>query len=96
MQITVQNRQTLLDIALQELGSAEAVFELAVVNNCSITGDLDAGRVLDIPAVSQYVRRQIADYYRVNGINPATQLDDTMSFDEGIGEWEIENDFTVS
>jgi len=61
--------QTLIDIAIQELGSAEGAFELAVLNGLSVTDDLDPGRELQLPAV---VNRSIAEYYANKGIKPAT------------------------
>ena len=44
--ITVAPKQSLLDIALQHAGGAEAVFELAGTNTISITDDLGIGQQL--------------------------------------------------
>ena len=46
MTVTVKNRQTLSDIAIQVYGSVEAVVALAEANGVSITDDLPAGMVL--------------------------------------------------
>lgn len=39
----------MFDLALQELGSVKAVFELAFANGISITENLHPGQTLDIP-----------------------------------------------
>ncbi|MDR3287049.1 MAG: LysM domain-containing protein [Prevotellaceae bacterium] len=97
MQTTVKNRQTLLDIAVQEMGSAEAVFELAAANNLSITDEPENGQILQIPqSTGEYVPRQIVNYYNVNKIKPATAIENTIIIPEGIEFWAIEYDFTVS
>ncbi|MDR3227757.1 MAG: LysM domain-containing protein [Prevotellaceae bacterium] len=95
MQTTVQNRQTLLDIAVQEMGSAEAVFELAAANNLSITDALENGQILQIPqSANNYVQRQVVKYYNVNKINPATAIENATP--EGIEFWAIEYDFVIN
>ena len=93
MQITVQSRQTLLDIALRECGSAEGVFALAQRNGLSITDTLEPGQILEI-AAEDIADRQVAGHYKANGIMVATEL--TRSLQEGIEFWAIEYDFIVS
>jgi len=46
MKIEVKNRQCLVDIALQECGSVEAVFAIAERNGLAITDDLAVGQIL--------------------------------------------------
>jgi hypothetical protein len=70
--IKVLQGQTFFDIAIQELGSAEGAFELAVLNGLSVTDDLDPGQELQLPAV---VNRSISEYYANKGIKPATGFD---------------------
>ena len=48
MQVVVLHNQSLLDLALQHTGTIESVFELAMLNNLSITDDVVAGKVLTI------------------------------------------------
>ena len=91
MEIKVLNNQSLFDIALQATGSIEAVFDIAALNGIDITDDLPVGIPLIVPKV---VNRQIVEYYRVNGIIPATALETEMN--EGIEFWAIEYDFIVS
>ena len=61
--------QSIIDIAIQELGSAEGAFALAVMNGISITDDLTPGQELALPAV---VNKSIASYYQNKGIQPAS------------------------
>ena len=49
MKTVVQAGQTLLDIAVQEYGTIEAVFMLAKANDMSITDSLQAGQQIEIP-----------------------------------------------
>lgn len=87
--------QNLLDIAVQELGSVEAVFELAVLNNKSVTSDLTAGEVLQLPEV---VDADIANYFQSRERKIATEYYDveTETALEGISFWAINHDFIVS
>lgn len=87
---TVKAGQNLGDIAVQYCGDHQAIFELARLNNLSVTDDVAAGSVLILPdVVEKRVRRVYVDgnYY------PAT---DSENINEGIGYWGIEIDFIVS
>ena len=63
--------QTLFDIAIQELGSAEAAFELAVLNGLNPTDDLIPGQELVLPGV---VNSDVQQYFQNKNIHPATLL----------------------
>ncbi len=67
--VIVKQGQCLFDIAMQTTGSAESVFELASLNNLSITDDLIPGTVLTTPDVSD---GKIVDYYNSEKITPAS------------------------
>ena len=69
--ITVRNRETLFDIAINTAGTIEAVFELAGLNGVSITAELHAGYVLLIPDY-ETKDRETGDYYQKYNIRPAT------------------------
>ncbi len=72
-QVTALNNQSLFDIAIQEYGTIEAVFDLAMANGLSVTDTLTAGQVLNVPEVDPaVVQPEIVDYYRRHGIRPAT------------------------
>ncbi len=67
--ITIQERQTVWDIALQYCGDVEAVFQIIDINDISITEILSAGTTLTVPNA---INKRVADYYNNNGISPAT------------------------
>jgi len=77
--VIILNNQTLLDIAIQEYGTIESVFELAMANNLSITDMLSAGQKLVLPEVSIIgvpisKNVEILNYYKKNDIHPATAM----------------------
>ena len=61
--------QTLIDIAIQELGSAEAAFDLGMLNGLSVTDELTPGQELKLPVISN---KSVAAYYVNKAIKPAT------------------------
>lgn len=69
--IKVLEGQSLLDIAIQEYGTVEAVIDIALVNYISPTEELEAGQELVLPD-STYKNIDIADYYTKKQIKPAT------------------------
>lgn len=90
--VKVKAGQTLTDIAVQYLGSAEKVFALAQLNKLSVTADLTNGQELELTEVedSRVVK------FLENGswqIAANLNLDTTL---EGVGYWFIESDFIVS
>jgi len=61
--------QSIFDIAVQELGSIEGAFELAMLNGISVTDELIPGQELILPIV---LNKDIINYYANKGIKPAT------------------------
>lgn len=80
-----------MDVALQTTGSFEAAYELAVLNNMSITADVATGTMLKTADV---VNRQVINEYAANKVLPATK--DNVLTAGGIGYWFIGYDFVVS
>ena len=94
--VKVLSQQSLLDLAIQIAGSPEAVIELAIKNDLSITDDLTAGNdILDDIGI---VNTDIAGYYANKKLTPATWSEDEIEeiAGEGIEFWAIEYDFIVS
>jgi hypothetical protein len=94
----VLDGQNLIDIATQYCGSADAAFDIALLNGLSPTADLTQGLELKLPSV---VNKKIAEYYKNKSLQPATSI--TMNSDnplptelEGIGYWAIETEFIIS
>lgn len=68
--VTVIAHQSLLDIAVQEYGAAEAAFALARANDLNVTDRLDAGMQLTLPTLD--TEADILAYYQSRGVKPAT------------------------
>lgn len=97
-QATITERQSLLDIALQHSGSMEAAFEIALLNELSLTDDLAAGTQVVLPENDG--NKEVANYYAVNDLRPASaitqvEINDTLNIGEGVEFWAIEYDFEV-
>lgn len=93
--IVPQDRQSLLDIALQACGSIEAAFDLAAANDVSISEPLAAGVGLETVAP---IDRIVLERFVAKGIRPATELSEEnteMAPYGGIGYMGIEIDFMV-
>jgi hypothetical protein len=91
--ITTGNRQTLLDLAMQYAGSAEAALAMCLQNNMPITQLLDAGTLLKQPVV---VDATTVSQFTTDKVRPASILQniDTI-YNDGIGYWIIQSDFIV-
>ncbi len=68
----VKRGQSLIDIAVQGCGSAEAAYDLASLNGLSITDSPVPGSVFVIPGV---VNNAVSSLYMEKGIAPATLSD---------------------
>lgn len=87
--------QSWIDIALQQLGTEDRLFELCDLNNAGITDELMANTVITCPAVEAKLKRTVAvlKAYKpssVKVIPPGGEVE------EGIEFWAIELDFIVS
>ena len=74
MQITVNDRQTLLDIALIALGSAAGVFALAQRNGLPVTATLADGQTITYE-LEDVVSPSVRAAYALCHISPATDID---------------------
>lgn len=88
--------QTLIDIAVQELGDASRVFELAVLNELGITDELAIGSVLVIPEAA-IDKRSLVQMFNERFLAPASAdvTGDVISRDSGIDYDAIEIDFMI-
>ncbi len=91
MQVISKQGQWLGDIAIREAGSIEAVVEMAVINDISIT-DTNIPSTLKRPKV---LNKRIAEYYKINNIYPATYAKLKESFG-GIGFMAIGLTFKIN
>lgn len=94
--VRVSSRQSLLDVAIQKSGSIVTVFDFAVENDLSITGNLTPGQALDLVDVNNI---DVTAYYKSKNLVPATALtadDELVAAElEGISYWAINVDFIV-
>ena len=74
MQITVNDRQTLLDIAVIALGSAAGVFALAQRNGLPVTATLADGQTLNYE-LEDVVSPAVRSAYALRHNSPATDID---------------------
>lgn len=95
-EVKILYAQTLIDIAMQELGSAERATELAIINNLSITEELTAGSIILVPneVINDDFAKEIIKTFTVPALKPASFV--TANEDEdGIEFWGIEETFEV-
>lgn len=91
--VRVKYRETSLDIAVMNSGSVEGVYELALLNNISITKDLTSGEEL-IPGSA--IDGDSVIELKSRGARPASAIDSAEGeILEGIGYWRIGVDFIV-
>lgn len=95
--IKASEGQSIIDLAVQELGSVEAAFVFALKNDLSLSDDTVPGQEFSLTDVED---KTLVNYYAQKNIKPATGLsdaDNTIAQDnEGIGYWTIGTDFIVS
>lgn len=96
--IKVIENQSIIDVAVQEQGSALTAFEWARNNGHSITDDLFAGQQLNIPT-SQFENTDVANYFKgkrqMVACGSRVSVDDLPVKPIGIGAMIIENDFII-
>lgn len=84
MEVSVLHNQTLLDVSVQEYGTAEGVFVLAVANGMDVTDTPVAGQVLNVPDW-EGKDREVAGYFKSRRIYPATAT--PLIAEDDIEEW---------
>lgn len=90
--VRVLPNQSLFDIAVRHLGSAEGVFELARINGLTITSELQAGQVLQLNEVGD---PRVVQNFVQERIDPGSSLESGYSEPQGIGYWIIGQNFIV-
>lgn len=92
--VTVKDYQNLFDLACQEIGSVDAAFDLARINDLAITDDLVSGQMILLPdaPVDEYVVNE----FKTKKLFPATSDKGNENVRGGIGFMGIGIDFKVS
>ena len=97
MTVIITSKQSLIDIALQNTGSAQNAFLIAKENSLAVTDYLVPGYELVIPEGIPF-NREILNFYQTKKVKPATSLDvDDIKIQPltGIGYWVIGETFEV-
>ena len=94
--VKVLDGQTLVDIAIQELGDGERVIELATLNEMNVTDDLVSGEYVEVPDYDKS-KRSMVNLFADDANKPASGIvtDNGVLLPQGIGYWRIENNFKV-
>lgn len=95
--VKIQAGQTIPDIAMQQSGSVEAMFALALLNGVSVTAGLPIGSLLNYDPVP--VNPVVFKIYRDGSYMPASEVyvsGQATPENGGIGTWKVELDFKVS
>lgn len=93
--ITVVSYQSLLDVALQTLGSIEGAIAMCKLNGLSLTSDITPGEELLVP--EGIINEDIVNYFKHGNRLIATGYNENElpPHLEGISYWAINNDFIV-
>lgn len=70
--VTVKDRQTMLDVAIQTSGSLDGLMELSIINGRSVTAVLTDGEELETVEVADAT---VVERYNVEGVCPATEIE---------------------
>ncbi|WP_312313359.1 hypothetical protein [Empedobacter brevis] len=99
MQIKVLHNQTLLDVSIYLFGTAKGGFQLAEANGLSVTDDVVAGQILEIPNGMDFGERLTVEHYQLRDLKPATAIQletfEIIELPSGIDYWAIQIDFEI-
>lgn len=97
MTITVLPNQSILDISLLHTGSVKNAFKIAFNGGFSVSDDVVTGSLLVVPEQVE-LDKNIINYNLRRQIFPATDVITKLIEIkplEGVGYWEIENNFEI-
>jgi hypothetical protein len=93
----VLHNQSLLDIAIQQTGTLEILFDLALANGISITEENLSNQ--DLKTESNFIDADILNYYSSKKLIPATELTEedkqNLPVNFGIGKMAIGSTFII-
>lgn len=99
MRIRAKERQTLVDIGLQNGGSVASGMETAIRNGLSMSAELEDGQELEVTGAAGVAEKRTVRRYEVEGVEPATEVSAGVRGVcpyGGIGYMGIEMDFCVT
>jgi hypothetical protein len=86
----IKQRQTVVDYAVQNSGTMESLFEVAILNGVSITEDIAPGTIMLAPVVE----KKTVEFYNKNAVDITTSQTNEAS-PGGIGYMQIGASFKV-
>lgn len=90
----IKKRQSLLDVAMQQMGNVESAFEIAALNNFDITDNVEG---CEVTLPNSVADSNVVDYYAHNDLAPATELRSGATQPAaGIGAMAVGYNFIVS
>ncbi len=94
--VTAGDEQALVDLAMQECGSVESLFQMAVLNKISVTDDLIIGQQYKkLPVANADIAQVFAGEHKPASNTPVPEDLLPMPL-QGVDYWYIEEDFIVS
>lgn len=96
MIITVLNKQSFHDVAIQRTGNVLNAFSIAIANGMAVSDQLSPGMDLIIPDEIE-IDSDVVTYYQSKILQPATALQDLKIIEEkrGIGWMKVGRTFKV-
>jgi len=86
----VLNGQNFFDVAVLASGTISNIFDIALLNDMSITDDISSNSIL-LPDLEN-TNKSVKEYYNIKKIKPAT----SRGIRQGIGYWSVGLNFIVS
>jgi hypothetical protein len=94
MKHVIEKHQTILDLAMQHCGTADALFDIAELNDIDVTSEVAAGQEVDMPDAIDTSR---VKFLSDGGHKPVTgSLVAVEDAQGGLEYWAIEIDFVIS
>lgn len=87
--------QTWVDLAMQQLGTEERLFELVDMNDSGITDPISAGTIIQQPAL-ELDKKAIVNVMQSSRPASEKTISPGANIEEGIEYWAIEFDFAVN
>lgn len=92
--VPLQKHQTILDLALQYCGSAEALADIARLNDINETEEVAAGSMIWVP---EEIDSKVVKFLSDGNYKPVTGIYNNLpEAQEGLEFWIIELDFIIS
>jgi hypothetical protein len=90
----IKRHQTIVDFAVQHVGSIDGWLQVALSNVLSLTDDVQAGTQLEI---GEIINNKVATFFIQSGNEIASKRNgQTAEIKEGIGFWIVSLNFKVS